>query len=84
MDTFDMEATAVSLVFALALIGYFKTKTAGFGKYTTATLLFILVLYVCTLAFFQGKIDGVSLVNLLAAVAGFAGGLFAARDSTAT
>lgn len=82
MEILNAEALAVSVVFAIALIGYFATKTPGFGKYTTATLLFVLVLYVCTLAFFQGKIDGVSLVNLLAAVAGFAGGLFAARDSS--
>ena len=76
----NLDTILISLVFGVALIGFFKTKTEGFGKFTTATLLFMLVLYVCTVAFFQGKIDGFSLANLLAAIAGFAGGMFTGRD----
>lgn len=72
---------AISLMHAGVLIGFFLTKTDGFGKFTTATLLFVIVLYTASLAFFLGLVEGASFMNVLAAVVGFAGGLFAARDA---
>jgi hypothetical protein len=82
METKAITVIAVSLIFGATLLGFFWTKTEGFGKYTTATLLFVLVLYITSLAFFQGMVEGVHFMNLLAAVAGFAGGLFTAMDVT--
>ena len=81
MDVQIATVISVAVVFALVLIGFFLTKTKGFGKYTTATLLLILVLFIASVGFFQGKVDGASFCNLLAAVAGFAGGLFTARET---
>ena len=72
---------AISFLFGIALIGFFWTKTAGFGKYSTAALLLILVLFITSTAFFRGMIEAAHFTNLLAAVAGFAGGLFSSRES---
>ena len=66
---------AVVLVFGGSIYGIFKTKTAGFGKYTTSALVLTLVLFVAALAFIFGTIKSTPLMNLLFAVAGFAGGL---------
>jgi hypothetical protein len=65
----------VALIFGGTLIGFFTTKSSGFGKYTTSLLLLILVTFVASIAFVLGKIEWTSLGNLLFAVAGYAGGL---------
>jgi hypothetical protein len=66
---------AVVIVFGGTLVGFFATKTSGFGKYTTSLLLLILVIFVGSVALATGKIEWPSLANLLFAVAGYAGGL---------
>jgi hypothetical protein len=70
----------VSLVFGGTLIGFFLTKSPGFGKYTTSLLLLILVAYVAASAFSIGKIEWPSLANLLFAIAGYAGGLVSPKN----
>lgn len=69
----------VLAVFAAAIIGVFWTKTKGFGRYTTSTLVLTLVLFVAAMAFMTGKVEWAPLANLLFAVAGFAGGLITAK-----
>ena len=71
----------VILVFAGAVFGIFRTKTPGFGRYTISALLLTLVLFVAAIAFVQGKVEWSPMANILFAVAGFAGGLTAARGS---
>lgn len=71
-------------VFALgsgSIIGFFMTKTAGFGRFTTSTLLIILVLTISSLLFAGGKLEGSILANVLFAVFGFAGGLFTSKNA---
>jgi NhaP-type Na+/H+ or K+/H+ antiporter len=71
----------ISLIFAGTLFGVFKTKTQGFGKYTTSTLVLVLVLFVGSISLALGKVEWQPLSSLLLAVAGYAGGLVAgARD----
>ncbi len=65
----------VSVIFGGSIIGIFKTKTPGFGRYTTSVLVLTLVLFVASLAFMLGKIEWAPLANLLFAAIGFAGGL---------
>lgn len=65
----------VSLIFAGSLVGFFFTKTAGWGPYTTSILLLVLVLFIAAIAFAMGNIEWPSMSNLLLAIAGFAGGL---------
>jgi hypothetical protein len=65
----------------VALIGFFATKTTGFGKYTTSTLLLILVLTISTVLYVAGRLEGAVYGHLLFAMVGFAGGLFTGKDS---
>jgi ABC-type multidrug transport system permease subunit len=81
MDAQTATILATTLIFLAVLFGFFKTKTEGFGKYTTATLLLVLVLFISSIAFFKGLVDSSSFMNVLAAVAGFAGGLFTAKEA---
>ena len=69
----------VLVLFTVVISGIFLTKTAGFGKYTTATLVLTLVLFVAAMAFFTGRVEWQPLGNILFAVAGFAGGLITAK-----
>jgi hypothetical protein len=57
MDFQNTTLIATAVVFSLALIGFFVTKSEGYGKYTAATLLFILVLFLSAMAFFEGKVE---------------------------
>jgi hypothetical protein len=66
---------ATTLIFAGVLIGFFVTKKAGWGRYTSALLLLVLVLFVAGLAFATGKIDWPGISGLLLAIAGYAAGL---------
>jgi hypothetical protein len=80
-----MEANCY-LIFAVlgfgvtALIGFFWTKVDGYGRFTTSTLLILLVFVVSALLFSAGKLDAQSFANLCFAVIGFAGGLFQGRE----
>lgn len=56
----DMEALTLGAVFVIfggSIFGVFKTKTAGFGRYTTSVLILALVLFVAALAFVSGKVS---------------------------
>lgn len=71
---------AIFVLGAGALIGFFRTKTAGFGRFTTSTLLIILVLIISALMYAGGKLEGQVMANVLFAVFGFAGGLFTSKN----
>ena len=70
----------VFIIFAISIIGIFKTKTDGFGKYTTSALVLTLVLFVAAFAFVMGRVEWTPLGNILFAVAGYAGGLITAKS----
>jgi len=63
-----------------SLVGFFATKTEGFGKYTTSALLLILVVTVSALLYVGGKIESETMANIIFAVFGFAGGLFTGKN----
>jgi hypothetical protein len=71
---------ATTLIFAGVLFGFFWTKTEGWGRYTSALLLLILVLFVASLAFANGRIDWPNVSGLLLAIAGYAAGLASPKD----
>ncbi|OGA35310.1 MAG: hypothetical protein A3G80_07640 [Betaproteobacteria bacterium RIFCSPLOWO2_12_FULL_62_13b] len=81
MDTDSWLLLAVFVIGLVALLGFFITKTKGFGRYATSTFLLLLVLIIAGLLFTHDKLDGHVLANLLFAVIGFAGGLFTGKDS---
>lgn len=65
-----------------AVIGFFVTKTRGFGRFATSTLLLLLVLVLSCVFYAGDKMEAPMLSNLLFAIIGFAGGLFAPRDKS--
>lgn len=71
---------AIFILGAGALIGFFRSKTDGFGRFTTSTLLILLVVIIASLLFAAGKLDSQVMANVLFAVFGFAGGLFTSKD----
>jgi CHASE2 domain-containing sensor protein len=67
-----------------SLIGFFVTKTKGFGRFATSTFLILVSLIVSSLMFSAGKLDGQIMANIFFAVIGFAGGLFTANEQKST
>ena len=80
VDVSILAGIAILIFFGGTVYGIFKTKTPGFGKYTTATVVLTLVLFVAALAFVLGRVEWTPLANLLFAVAGYAGGLVTAKS----
>ena len=71
---------AIFIIGAGSLIGFFKTKTEGFGRFATSVLLIIIVLTIASLLYAGGKLEGNVMANVLFAVFGFAGGLFTSKN----
>lgn len=65
-----------------ALIGFFVTKTKGYGRFATSTFLMLVVLVVSSLMYVGGKLDGQIMANVLFAIIGFAGGLFTGKENS--
>ena len=81
MTTDDWLMIGIFILGAGSLIGFFMTKTEGFGRFTTSTFLIILVITISALMYSAGKLDGQVMANVLFAVFGFAGGLFTSKNS---
>ena len=77
---------AVAAINLVALIGFFFTKGSGFSRSSTSTLLLLLVVGSGGILLASGNLPGEMrqvFANIFFAVIGFAGGLYAARDSGA-
>lgn len=83
MDANGWLLLGVFVVGLVALIGFFVTKTKGFGRYATSAFLLLLVVVLSAMLFAAGKLEGQILANILFAVIGFAGGLFTAKEPAA-
>lgn len=77
MTTENFLIGALVLVALVTIIGIFKTKTQGFGKYSTSLILLASVLFLSALFFAAGKLEGTIFTNIVFAIAGYAGGLIA-------
>ena len=82
MDQNTALVIAISLLGAISLIGFFWTKTGGFGKYNTCTLVLLVVLILSSLLFATGRLSADQFSSALMAIIGFAGGLVVAREKT--
>jgi hypothetical protein len=71
---------AVFSIGAGPLIGFFRTKTQGFGRFTTSVLLIITVVTIASMLYVAGKLKTNVMANVLFAVFGFAGGLFTSKE----
>ncbi len=74
---------AIFVIGLIALIGFFCTKTKGFGRFATSSFLLLLVVIVAALLFVAGKLEAQVVANIFFAVIGFAGGLFTGKDTAA-
>ena len=81
MNTDAWLMTAIFILGAGSLVGFFMTKTSGFGRFTTSVLLIIMVVTIAALMYAAGKLGGEVMANVLFAVFGFAGGLFTSKNS---
>ena len=75
-------AITIFLLGAIVLVGILVTKKAGFGKFTTSTLLLSIVFVSVALFFAAGKIDSALFGQIAFAVLGFAGGLLANKETS--
>lgn len=69
----------VTALGVVALIGIFKTKTAGWGRYSESTVVLVATLFVAALLATSGKLELSWFVNILFAIVGYAGGLLTSR-----
>ncbi|MEI7534487.1 MAG: hypothetical protein WCK57_08965 [Verrucomicrobiae bacterium] len=81
METNDWLLVAVFIIGITALVGFFVTKTEGFGRFTTSTFLLLLVIIISALFYAADKLQSDVLANIIFAVIGFAGGLFTKKCS---
>lgn len=70
----------VFIIGLAALVGFFMTKTKGYGRFSTSTFLIILAVVISALLYSAGKLEGQVMANLFFAVIGFAGGLFTGNE----
>ena len=80
MDTSQLLMIGIFILGSSSLYGFFKTKTEGFGRFTTSTLLVLLVVTISGLLYAGGKLESQVMANVLFAVFGFAGGLFTSKN----
>lgn len=83
----DQESWLMLGVFVIglaALVGFFMTKTKGYGRFATSTFLILLAVVISALLYAAGKLDGQIMANVLFAVIGFAGGLFTGKEQSNT
>lgn len=78
---FLIVAISVTVVFGIAIRGFIQTKTAGWGPFSTSTMLLLLILFLAAIALASGRAQWADISGLLLAVAGYAGGLFAKKES---
>ena len=83
MEPDSLLALAIFVIGGGSIIGFFRTKAKGFGRFTTSVLLILVVLTIASLMFALGRLETSVIANVLFAVFGFAGGLFTSKDSTA-
>ncbi|WP_297142365.1 hypothetical protein [Thermomonas sp.] len=72
----------VTALSAIALCGFFITKTSGFGRYNTSVLVVILAISFGCIALISGFLPGQAFSGLLMAVVGFAGGMVVGKEQS--
>ncbi|PCI40488.1 MAG: hypothetical protein COB53_01100 [Elusimicrobia bacterium] len=63
-----------------SLIGFFRTKSEGFGRTSTSLLLIITLLTIASLFYAGGKLESAIMANILFSVFGFACGMLASKS----
>ena len=79
MDKEAIGLISLGVLATATVIGIFVTKTKGWGKYSTSTLILTLALLISTLLLILGKVEASVFGNVLFAVVGYAGGLIVSK-----
>lgn len=79
MDNFAWQVVGLTVFSVATMIGIFFTKTRGFGKYSTSVVLLSVVVFMASFFLLFGLISSQVFVNILFAIAGYAGGLINAN-----
>ena len=74
----EISALIMGLVFA---VGFFRSKTPGFGPFSTGVLILVMVLVFSALLAAQGKLEITAFTHIGAIALGFAGGLLQKPES---
>jgi len=72
----------ILIVGLASLVGFFVTKTKGYGRFAASTLLILIVVIISSLMYSAEKLDSQIMANILFAVIGFAGGLFTGKENS--
>ena len=75
MNSTNWAIVSILLLGGGALFGFFKTKTEGFGRFTTSVLVLFLALTFSALLLANGNLDSQAFTNVVLGVVGFASGL---------
>ena len=75
MTTEAIELICLSALGIAVIVGIFITKTPGWGRYSTSTLILALALFLSVDLLVIGKVEASVCVNIMFAVVGYAGGL---------
>jgi hypothetical protein len=82
MENIEYVIIGLVILSIVTIIGIFKTKTAGFGRYTTSVLILALGLFISSFFFILGKIESSVFANIIFVVLGYAGGLISNKSET--
>jgi uncharacterized membrane protein YqaE (UPF0057 family) len=80
MTTQTIEVVCLTVLGLATVIGIFSTKTPGWGRYSTSTLLLALALFIAANFLLIGKIEANVFLNIMFAIIGYAGGLIHAKN----
>ncbi len=80
MENSDWLFISITVIGIGSLIGFFVTKTRGFGRFTTSTFLILVALVLASLFYAAGRLEAQYFANIIFAVIGFAGGLFTGKE----
>jgi hypothetical protein len=80
----DWPLVVWTLVVGGTLVGFFCTKSAGWGPLTTSLPLLLVALFLAGLALLSGKAEWTAVGNLVFAVVGYAGGLITPKKDQNT
>lgn len=79
MEKDSVALVCLTTVALVSIIGIFKTKTPGWGKYTSSTLILTLALFIAASLLVLGRLEAPPVANILFAIVGYAGGLIASN-----
>ncbi|MBA1421220.1 MAG: hypothetical protein FAF03_10375 [Epsilonproteobacteria bacterium] len=65
MDNDTLLYGAIILFGVVVLVGFFKTKKDGYGRFNTATLLMLLVFIISSLFAVKGIFDKNTIINIM-------------------